>query len=81
MQKSEKSTLHPKWQNLPKIVVTIGGLLVMMGIILLGIAALSLSGLLNVDLLLENKHLTTFAVVIVIVGLFDTVAAVVIARW
>lgn len=73
--------MRPKWQNLPKIVVTIGGLLVMMGIILLGIAALSLSGLLNVDLLLENKHLTTFAVVMVIIGLFDTVAAVVITRW
>jgi hypothetical protein len=73
--------LRRKGQSLPKIVVTIGGFLVMIGIILLGIAALSLSGLLNVDLLLKNKHVLTFAVLMVAVGLLDTFSAIIIARW
>ena len=58
-----------------------GGFLVMMGIILLGIAALSFSGYLNIGVLLENKYLLTFALVMVVVGLLDTFSAIIIGRW
>ena len=53
----------------------------MVGIILLGVAALALSGYLNVGMLLERKYLLTFALVMVAVGLLDTFSAIVIARW
>jgi len=73
--------LHSKRQGLPKLVAIIGGLLILMGIILLGIAALALFGYLNVGMLLENKYLLIFALVMVVVGLLDTFSAIVIARW
>ena len=66
---------------MPKLVAIIGGLLILMGIILLGIAALALFGYLNVGMLLENKYLLIFALVMVVVGLLDTFSAIVIARW
>jgi hypothetical protein len=73
--------LRRKWQSLPKLVGIIGGFLTLMGIILLGIAALALFGYLNVDLLLERKYLLTFAIAMIVVGLLDTFSAVIIARW
>lgn len=61
--------------------VVVGGFLIMAGIALLGLAALALSGYLNVGLLLERKSLLTFAVVMAAVGLLDTFSAIIIARW
>ena len=66
---------------MPKLVAMIGGFLILVGIILLGIAALALFGYLNVGMLLENKYLLIFALVMVVVGLLDTFSAIVIARW
>jgi len=59
----------------------IGGFLTLIGIILLGIAALAFFGYLNVGLFLERKYLLTFAIVMVVVGLLDTFSAIIIARW
>jgi hypothetical protein len=73
--------LRRKWQNLPKLVAITGGFLIMMGIFLLGVAALSISGYLDIGLLLEGKYLLVFAVGMAIIGLLDTLAAIVIARW
>jgi len=77
----EWKSLLRKWQSLPKLVAIIGGFLTLMGIILLGIAALAAFGYLNVDLLLERKYLLTFAIAMIVVGLLDTFSAVIIARW
>jgi len=65
----------------PKLVAMIGGFLILMGIILLGITILALFGYLNVGLLLEGKYLSMFAIAMVVVGLLDTFAAIIIARW
>jgi len=73
--------LRRRWQSLPKLVAMIGGFLILTGIILLGIAALSLFGYLNVGMLLERKYLLTFALAMVVAGLLDTFSAVIIARW
>jgi len=53
----------------------------MIGAILLGIAALSLSGHLNVGMLLERKYLLMFALAMVVTGVLDTFSAIIIARW
>jgi hypothetical protein len=58
-----------------------GGFLILIGIILLGIAALSLFGYLNASILLERKYLLIFAITMVVVGLLDTFTAMIIARW
>jgi hypothetical protein len=58
-----------------------GGFLILIGIIFLGIAALSLFGYLNVSILLERKYLLIFAITMVAVGLLDTFTAIIIARW
>jgi len=76
-----EETLRRRWQSLPKLVAMIGGFLILTGIILLGIAALSLFGYLNVGMLLERKYLLTFALAMVVAGLLDTFSAVIIARW
>ncbi|MCL6579005.1 MAG: hypothetical protein K6T73_06410 [Candidatus Bathyarchaeota archaeon] len=70
-----------KGQRLTKITAMIGGFLILAGIILLGVAVLASLGYLNTGVLLENKYLSMFAVAMVAIGLLDTVAAVVIARW
>jgi hypothetical protein len=59
----------------------IGGFLILAGIILLGVAVLASLGYLNTGVLLENKYLPMFAVAMIVIGLLDTIAAVVIARW
>jgi len=55
--------------------------MILSGIILLGIAILTASGFLNVGLMLERKYLLTFALLMVGVGVLDTFAAIIIARW
>ena len=55
--------------------------MILAGIILLGIAILTTFGFLNVGLILERKYLLTFAIHMVVVGLFDTFAAIILARW
>jgi hypothetical protein len=62
-------------------VAVVAGLMILIGVVLLGIALLSSSGFLNVSLMLEGKYLVTFALLVVVAGLFDAFAAVVIARW
>ena len=55
--------------------------MILVGVVLLGIALLASSGFLNLGLMLEGKYLVAFALLVVVAGLFDTFAAVVIARW
>lgn len=64
-----------------KLVPMIGGLLILIGIIILGIAALDLFGYLNANILLERRYLLIFAPAMVILGLLDTFTALIIARW
>ncbi len=70
-----------KRPELHKLVAVIGGLLMLGGVILLGVAILAVSGFLNIGLLLDSKHLLIFALGILLLGLFDTAAAVIISRW
>jgi hydrogenase-4 membrane subunit HyfE len=76
-----KKSLIQKRPELHKLVAIVGGLLMLAGIIILGMAILAVSGFLNVGLLLDRKHLLMFALGILLLGLFDIVAAVVISRW
>lgn len=73
--------MHRKGQDLPKLVAIIGGFLIMVGIILLGMATLALSGYLDVEMMIERKYLLTFALVMIVIGLLDTFSAIIIARW
>jgi len=73
--------LSRKGQRLTKITAIIGGFLILAGIILLGVAVLASLGYLKTGVLLENKYLPMFAVAMIVIGLLDTIAAVVIARW
>jgi len=59
----------------------ISGFLILVGIILLGVAFLSLFGYLDVGLMLEGKYLFLFAIAMVVVGLLDALVAIVVARW
>jgi hypothetical protein len=58
-----------------------GGFLILAGIILLGVAALALFGFLDVGLLLSMKYVLVFASGLIVVGLLDTMSAIIIARW
>ncbi len=73
--------LRRKRISLRKLVAVVGGFLIMAGIILLGMAALAIIGYLNPGILFGQKYLLTFAVLMLLVGLFDAFAAVIIARW
>lgn len=73
--------LHNRRSGFLKLVAMTGGLLILIGIVLLGLAALAFSGFLDARMLLEGKYFLTFALAMVAVGLLDTVAAVVISRW
>jgi hypothetical protein len=66
---------------LTKLVPIAGGLLIMAGIILLGVAALAAIGFVNIGVMLENKYLLTFALLMVMAGLVDVFSAIIIARW
>lgn len=73
--------MRPKRQRVPKLTPMIGGFLILAGVTLMGIAALTFFGYLNVGMLLEDKYLFIVALALVAVGLLDTFAAVVVARW
>ncbi len=68
-------------RKLRKLVAPMGGFMILAGVILLGIAVLASAGLLNVGLMFERKYALIFAFLIVLLGLFDTFAALIIARW
>jgi len=55
--------------------------MILAGMTLLGLAVLSMSGFLDVSLLLESKRVFIFAVALTIVGLLDALASIVLARW
>ena len=67
--------------GLPKLVVIVGGFIIVAGIVLLGMAALAVIGQLDVGMLLENKYLVTLATLLIVVGLLDAFSAIIIARW
>lgn len=73
--------LSPKRLCLSKLVAIIGGFIMFTGIISLGLAVLALLGYLNVGLLLEQKYVLILAIAMLVTGLFDVIAAVVMARW
>ena len=58
-----------------------GGFMILAGVMLLGVAVLSSTGFLNAGLMFERKYVLTFAILIMLIGLFDTFAALVLARW
>ena len=66
---------------MPKLVVIVGGFMIMAGIVLLGMAALAVIGYLNVGMLLESKYLLMLAILLVAVGVLDTFSAIIVARW
>jgi hypothetical protein len=76
-----KKRFNRKWQGLQKLVAVAGGLMILVGVVLFGMAILASSGFLNVGLMFEGKYLVTFAFLVVLAGLFDAFAAVIIARW
>jgi hypothetical protein len=78
--KSE-TQLQGDGSRFPKIVAMIGGLLILIGVVLIGLSALAISGFLNVGILLERKNVITLAFAMVVAGLLDTCTAVIIARW
>lgn len=73
--------LTSKRLSLSKLAAIIGGFIMFVGIISLGLAVLALLGYFNVGMLLEEKYLPIFAIAVLAVGLFDVIAAVVMARW
>jgi len=77
----QSDNLQSKRQHLLKLVAMVGGFLIVTGIVLLGIAALALSGFLDVSILLQRKYLLIFATAMIVLGLVDTFTAIVIARW
>lgn len=59
----------------------IGGFMVFAGIVILGSAVLALFNYLDVSMLLNEKYLPILAIIMLVTGLFDTIAAIVMARW
>ncbi|MEM3673740.1 MAG: hypothetical protein QW468_05935 [Candidatus Bathyarchaeia archaeon] len=55
--------------------------MMLVGIVSLGLAVLALLGYLNVGLLFEQKYVLMLAIAMLVTGLFDVIAAVIMARW
>lgn len=66
---------------MPRLVVIVGGFMIVAGIMLLGVAALAVFGYLNVGMLLERKFLLMLAILMIVVGLMDAFSAIIVARW
>lgn len=73
--------MRSRLSGLPKLVAIAGGFMIVAGTILLGMAALAVIGQLDVGIILEKKYLPTLATLMIVVGLLDTLSAIVIARW
>lgn len=67
--------------SIKKIGATIGGFLILAGTILLGLAALYFFGYLHVGLMFQRNYVHVFAIMLIVIGLLDTLVAMVIARW
>jgi len=70
-----------KRRDVRKLVASMGGFMILAGVMLLGVAVIASTGFLNAGLMFDRKYVSTFTVVIMLVGLFDILAAVIIARW
>ena len=73
--------MNARWHRLQRLVAMMGGFLILAGIILLGVAALALFGFQDIGLLLGRKYIWFFTAGLIVVGLLDTLSAVIVARW
>lgn len=70
-----------KKQRMHKLVAIVGGFTILAGMVLLGVASLSFFGYLDVGMMLREKYMLTFAIMLTVLGLLDAFAAIIIARW
>ncbi len=68
-------------RRIQRILSMLGGFIILVGIVLFGLCALTLFGYLDPSLLLERKQLLIFASAVTVIGLFDMVVGVITARW
>jgi hypothetical protein len=55
--------------------------MILAGVLLLGIFTLIAFGYLEPSVLIEQKQLIVFAIIMVVVGIFDSVVGAIVSRW
>lgn len=62
-----------------KIAASIGGFLIMVGMILLGIFALALFKIIDPELLVDGNFATMFMLILTILGVFDLISGIILS--
>jgi len=72
--------LFSNQRRLSRVAAAIGGFLIMVGMILLGIFALALFGIIDVSAFMDTRSTAMLMLVLLIIGVLDVVSAILLAR-
>lgn len=70
-------TKNPR--RLGKVAAALGGILIMTGMIMTGIFALALFGILDISVFMDMKHLLLLTLVLLMIGIIDVVSGIILA--
>ena len=74
----EQLTANPR--RLGKVAVAIGGFIIMVGMIMIGVFALAFLGIFDIGAFINTKYLVVFMIALLITGVLDLIAGIILSR-
>jgi len=74
----ERLATNPR--RLGKVAVAIGGFIIMVGMIMIGVFALAFFGIFDIGAFMNAKYLAVFMIALLITGLLDLIAGIILSR-
>jgi len=67
-------------RRLGKVAVAIGGFIIMVGMVMIGVFALAFFGIFDISALMDTKYLVVFMTALLITGVLDLIAGIILSR-
>lgn len=75
----ERKPMTKNPRRLSKVAAALGGLLIMTGVVMIGIFALALFGILDISVFMDTKYLLLLTLVLLMIGIIDVVSGIILA--
>lgn len=72
--------MNERMRKLSRLAVAVGGFLIMMGMLLVSVIALTLLGIADASALMNETYLFMFMLALLSVGVLDVIAGIIVSR-
>lgn len=72
--------MNERMRKISRLAVAVGGFLIMMGMLLVSVIALTLLGIVDASALMNKAYLFTFMLALLSVGVLDVIAGIILSR-